>query len=151
MSTSGMATFAFFNEGERDEIKNYLTGHYISINEAIWRNFWLETHQRYPAVVNLAVHLENRQRVYFSEDTAHNLVQTPPESTLTDFFKLCQQDVFEKSLMYIEVPTYYTWTKQKSWFQRKHGKTVQGHEVKALDGNGCVYTVHPNNMECFYL
>ena len=53
--------------------------------------------------------------------------------------------------MYVEVPTYDTWTKQKSWIQQKHGKTFQGHEVKAFDAIGHVYTVHPNNRECFYL
>ena len=102
---SDMATFAI-GEGGRDEIKNYQTGCYI-----LKRVFGLEIPQQYPTVVNLAVHLENGQRVYFIEDTAHNLAKTPPETTLTAFFKLCQQDGFAKSLMYVEVPTYYTWTK----------------------------------------
>ena len=56
-----MATFAIGDEGGRDEIKNYQTGRYILSNEAIWRIFGLEIRQRYPAVVNLAVHLENGQ------------------------------------------------------------------------------------------
>ena len=145
-----MATLAISDEGGRDKIKNYQTGHYILSNEAIWRIFGLEIPQ-YPTVVNLAVHLENGQRVYFTEDTAHNLAQTPPETTLIAFFKLCQQNLFVKSLMYIEVPNYYTWTKQKPWIQRKQGKNIQGHKVKAPDAIGSVYTVHPNNRECFYL
>ena len=107
---SDMAPFAIGSEGRRDEIKKYQTGRYISNDEAILRIFGSEIHQRYPTVVNLAVHLENRQRVYISEDTADNLAQTPPETTITAFFKLCQQDVFVKSLMYVEVPTYSTWT-----------------------------------------
>ena len=86
-----------------------------------------------------------------TEDTAHNLAQTPPETTITAFFKLSQQDVFAKSLMYGEVPPDYTMTKQKPWIRQKQGKTVQGHEVKESDAIGCVYTVHSNNKECFYL
>ena len=89
-----MATFAIGDEYGRDEIKNYQTGHYILSNEVIWRIFGLEIHQRYPTVVNLAVHLENRQKVYFTKDTDHNLGQTPAETTLTTSFKLCQQDVY---------------------------------------------------------
>ena len=85
-----MATFAIGDEDRQDEIKNYQTGCYISSNEAIWR-----IHQGYLTAMNLAVHLENR--VYFTKDTAHNIAKTPPETTLTDFFKLCQQDVFVKS------------------------------------------------------
>ena len=67
---SDMATFAIGDQADRDEMKNYPTGRYISSNEAIRRNFGLEIHQRYPTVVVL---LENGQRVYFAEDTAHNL------------------------------------------------------------------------------
>ena len=44
--------------------------------------------------------------------------------------------------MYVEVPTYYTWTKQKSWIRRKQGKTVLGREVMASDAIGRVYTIH---------
>ena len=107
---SDMVTFAIGDEGGRDEMKNYQTGRYILSNEAIWSIFGLKIHQRYPTVVNLAVYLENRLRVYFTEDTAHNLAQTSSETTLTAFIKLCQRDDFEKSLMYLEFSIYYTST-----------------------------------------
>ena len=65
-----MATFAIGDEGGRDEIKKIIRqGVIISNNEAISGIFGLEIHQRYPTVMNLAVHLENGQRVYFTEDT----------------------------------------------------------------------------------
>ena len=146
-----MATFPIRDEGGLDEIKIYQTGLYISSNEAIRRIFGLEIHHRYPTVVNLAVYRENWQIVYFTEDTAHNLVQTSPETTLTAIFKLFQQDLFAKFLMYVEVPLYYTWIKQKSWIWRKQGKTVQGYEVKVSDAIGRVYNAHPNNWEYFYI
>lgn len=34
-------------------------------------------------VLNLVVNLENGQRVYFNQDTAHNLAQIPPETNLS--------------------------------------------------------------------
>ena len=112
---SDMATSAIGDEGGWDEIKHYQTEPYISSIETIWKVFTLEIHQQHPTVMNFAVHLENGQSVYYTKDRAHNLAQTSPETTLTVFFKLCQLDVFAKSFMYIEIPTYYTWTKQKSW------------------------------------
>ena len=74
-------------------------------------------------------------------------------STDTTWLLLCNyaQGVFEKSLMYLEVPTVYIWTKQKSWIRQKQGKTFQGHEVKASDTIRPVVTVHSQNKECFYL
>ena len=41
-----------------------------SSNEAIWHIFTFSIHERDPVVVHLAVHLENGQRVYFTELTA---------------------------------------------------------------------------------
>ena len=68
---SDMAVFAVEQEGQPiDEIKNYQMGRYISTNEAMWRFLSFPIHQHYPAVVKLAVHLENGQRVYFTEQTA---------------------------------------------------------------------------------
>ena len=58
------------------------------------------TYMTYPTVVNLAVHLENGQRVYFKEANALQRAENPPETTFTAFFKLCQQDEFSKRLFY---------------------------------------------------
>jgi hypothetical protein len=41
-------------------------GIYVSSNEAIWHSFSFPNHERRPTVVHLAIHLENRQRVYFT-------------------------------------------------------------------------------------
>ena len=43
-------------------------GRYISSSEAVWRMLGISIHERYPPVVQLAVHLENGQRVYFNPD-----------------------------------------------------------------------------------
>lgn len=66
---------------------------------------------------------------------------------------LCQEDDFAKTLMYDEVPSYYTYNKQTGLFcRRRRGQLVEGapgvYKEHAL---GRVYTIHPNNSECNYL
>ncbi|GBM00871.1 hypothetical protein AVEN_257377-1 [Araneus ventricosus] len=98
--------------GLNDEIARYQMGRYINSNEAVWRILRFPIHDRYPTVVHLSAHLENGQRVYFASDNAHNT--QPPVTTLTAYFKLCQEDTFAKTLLYIEIPKYYTWNKYKN-------------------------------------
>ena len=151
---SDMAVFGMEKEGEhQDEIKNFQMGRYISTNEAAWRIFGFKIHQRHPTVVNLAVHLENGQRVFFTESTARHIIEQLPETTLSAFFKLCQQDPFAQTLLYADIPSYYTWTNKK-WARRKRGIPVEGWEDEGVfkdEAIGRVYTVHPNQHECFYL
>ena len=49
------------NNDDRDEIKMYQTGRYISSNEAYWRIFGCPIHDHKPTVMQLQVHLENGQ------------------------------------------------------------------------------------------
>ncbi|XP_028968407.1 uncharacterized protein LOC100900896 [Galendromus occidentalis] len=97
-----------------DEVERYCLGRYINSNEAIWRILSFPIHEREPAVVHLAVHLENGQRVYFTTSNVRERAAVPPASTLTAFFDLCrnQDDAFPRSLLYSEVPKYYTWQVQ---------------------------------------
>ena len=104
-------------------------------------------------MVHLAVHLENGQRVFFTEDNLHEKVNEPPKTTLTAFFLLCQKDDFAKTLLYCDVPKYYTWDASGKVFKRRvQGAAVPDYgNVRATDALGRVYTVHPNNFECFFL
>ena len=83
-----MAAFGVKNVDEKDEALQYQLGRYISSNEAFWRLLAFPIHERYPAVVHLGVHLENGQRVYFTEDNAQQKANVPTDTTLTAFFKL---------------------------------------------------------------
>ena len=71
------------------------------------------------------MHLENGQRVYFNAENVHNVVSNPPATTLTAFFELCSKDAFAKTLLYEEVPQYFTW-KNKKFEKRKMGTPVIG-------------------------
>lgn len=140
---------------DRDEIRNYREGRYLSSGEAIWRLLQLDIHDRHPAVVHLQVHLENGQRVYFREDEdRQNLTnRDPPRTTLLGFFELCRDDDFARGLLYSEVPMYYTWSDQgKKFYRRKRGRSVPGHSgIFAYDTIGRIYTVGPRHSECFHL
>ncbi|GBP39021.1 hypothetical protein EVAR_89243_1 [Eumeta japonica] len=86
--------------------------------------------------------------------SARKIASEPPQNTtLTAFFQLCQTDPFAKTLLYVDVPIYYTWDKTRKIFQRrKQGMPEEGHpEIMKTNAIGRVYTVHPNNAECFYL
>lgn len=136
-----------------DEIKDYQCGRYISTNEAVWRILSFPTHERYPAVMHLHVHLQDQQRVYFNETNLQERLARPQNTTLTAFFDLCSKDEFARRLLYNEVPQYYTFNNKEKIFQRrKYGELVEGYpEIRKTNMIGRVYTVHLRNMECFCL
>ena len=128
----------------------YQMGSYISSNEAVWRMLAFSIHERHLADIQLAVHLENGQRVYFTPATAAQQVLAPKETTLMAFFKLCRTDAFARTLLYNQVPSYYTWT--KTWNRRKRRVAVDGHPGVFKDpALTRVYTVHPTQEECYYM
>ena len=106
-------------------------------------------------MIKLSVHLENGERVFWreGENLARRAEEPPKPTTLTSFFTLCQRDEFARTLLYNEVPTYYTWSDSgKDWKRRVRGSPVQGHPgVVSDEALGRVYTVHPINAEAFYL
>lgn len=146
---SDQATFAL--ENEKDEVKIYESGRYISSSEAVWRILGFPIHERFPTVFHLAVHLENGQRVYFNQQNLTDKLTNPPKTTLLAFFELCRTDDFAKTLLYYQVPAYYVWTNSR-FERRKRGVDVVGWPgVKKEHALGRVYTIHPNNTECFHL
>ena len=84
-----------------DEISDYQIACYVSSNEAVRRILEFPIHERDPPVQQLAVHLENDQRVHVTEETAMDRASgDPPKTTLTEFFVLCQRNDFAKTLLY---------------------------------------------------
>lgn len=137
---SDMAVFGLENH-QNDEITQFQMGRYISSNEAVWRILSFNIHERYPTVQHLAVHLENGQRVYFTEENARNRAEQPQNTTLTAFFELCASDTFAKTLLYHEVPNYFIWnTSTKKFQRRKRGAIVlESDGVYSRDALGRVY------------
>ena len=56
-----------------------------------WRILSFPIHERSPAVVHLAVHLQNGQRVYFLESNVQQRALNPPDTKLTAFFSAMQK------------------------------------------------------------
>lgn len=158
---SDMAVFRIALENDNNEISNFQMGRYVSTNEALWRlltfqfiiSFQFQIHERYPTVVHLVVHLENGQRVYFTEANAAQRAERLPSPTLTSFFAMCETDPFAATLIYVEMLKHYTWNHSTKNFQRcKQGTPVPDWpQVFSTDALGRMYTVHPRNDECFYL
>lgn len=150
---SDMAVFGIAAPDANDEVSQYQMGRYVSSNEAVWRIFSFNIHERHPTVVHLAVHLENGQRVYFTAANAAQRAERPPATTLTSFFAICASDPFARTLLYSEMPRYFTWNASSKKFQRRiYGEPVPGYvNVYSTDALGRIYTIHPSNDECFYL
>ena len=53
---------------QTDEINDFVNARYIGSTEAFWKIFHMSIHERFPPVFQLAVHLENGQPVYFTEN-----------------------------------------------------------------------------------
>ncbi|GFR26738.1 ATP-dependent DNA helicase [Trichonephila clavata] len=106
-----MAVFGVENTtASNEEFTQYQLGCYV------WHILSFSIHGRYPTVVHLAVHLENGQCVYFTSENVHAKAMSPPPTTLTEFFTLCRNDIFARTLLYSEVPTYFTWNFQQENF-----------------------------------
>ncbi|CAE1175580.1 unnamed protein product [Acanthosepion pharaonis] len=121
------AMFGIRQEGSVDEIQDFLAGRVISSTANPWHIFSFPIHERFPAIVQLAVHLENDELRYFSADVAMNVAARTKDTTLTAFFKLCRQDEFARTLLYPDVPSYYVWTKKNTWARRKGRANVEGY------------------------
>jgi len=48
---------------DKIDVHFYQSGRYIS--SSVWKMLAFPIHERFPAIVHLAVHLENGQRIYF--------------------------------------------------------------------------------------
>ena len=98
-------------------------------------------------------HLENGQRVYFTEENAQEVAETPTDTTLTVYFKLNAEDAFARTLLYNEVPAFFTFDSKGNKFKRRQrGEPVNGHDdVRRSDVVGRVYTVHLRHAECYFL
>ncbi|XP_035223759.1 uncharacterized protein LOC118196414 [Stegodyphus dumicola] len=82
-----------------------------------------------------------------------NGVQAPQETTLTSFFKLCTQDNFARNLLYNQIPstTHGTAGTRVGIAVNKGQIVPEKTGIRSTDALGRVYTVHPNNSECFHL
>ncbi|SGZ29667.1 BQ5605_C050g12472 [Microbotryum silenes-dioicae] len=133
------------DEPVRDEINEFVEGRYISAPEAVHRLFGFSVGRVWPPVNRLPVHLENQQSVQINPNEPLPLDTPPTRSKLTGFFDLCAaapDGELTTTLLYTNVPRYYSWNKEKlRWKRRVHDRNVIGQ----------IYTVPLRSGERFYL
>lgn len=133
-----------------DEIKQYLNARYVSSAESCWRIFGFNMCSNSPTVYRLAVHLENQQMVYFSDDSNLQEVvanRRNSETTLTAWMKynrnahlLHPRDDDAKDILYANFPKYYTYGNNQ-WRKRIYNHYTIGR----------MYVAHPTEGERYYL
>ena len=136
-------------EYQRDEIRRWIDGRYISPPEASWRILRFEMHDQVPAVVRLQVHLEGHHMVTFNpNDNIEDVVQrgTQQRTTLTAYFEANANNgplgAEARQHTYQEFPQYFTWDDVgKQWNLRKQ----KGFSL------GRMYFIKPTAGEQYYL
>ena len=161
---SDQMMFAVQPDGAIDEIAQFQHGRYLGAMEAAWRLLDRPIHGHYPPVQQLHLHLDgDERRVVFRGDENLDAVlrhEANNPSMLSDFFELCQRDEFAATLLYTEVPRYYTWqprgrgenARPAHWRRRLRGQAhpdVPG--VFMSDTLSRVYTTTPRAGEVFFL
>ncbi|KAF0707409.1 ATP-dependent DNA helicase PIF1-like, partial [Aphis craccivora] len=78
-----------------------------------------------------------------SSVVAQKKVEKPPETTLIAFFSICQTDDFAKTLLYYDIPKYFTWDNSQKKFNRRKQGIRHSPEIFQSDTLGRMYTIHP--------
>ncbi|KAM0915483.1 hypothetical protein ACQ4PT_010818 [Festuca glaucescens] len=132
----------------RNEIDEYVKCRYLSACEACWRMFAFDIHVRAPSVERLVVHLENMNRIIYSQDdNLADVVRNPSKykTMLTEWFVANQRYTDARELTYLQFPSKWRWdTSSKRWRRRRR-------QLKFGPPIGRVYNVHPSCGELFYL
>ena len=105
----------------------------------------------------LDLHLSNEdRRVQFREDAnLEAVLRSQRPSKLTGFFQLCAEDAFAATLLYLDIPRFYSWDDRTSlgrWKRRKRGAphpTEAG--VVVTDTLGRIFTTTPRAGDLYFL
>ena len=133
---------------DRDEIKRYTEGRYISPSEASHCIYQFDVHRQIPNVVRLQIHLPGQHMVTFNpnEDIDAVLSRASQERmTLTAYFEanasLGDLGVQARKYTYQEFPQHFTWKLDgKKWSIRQKDRVI-----------GRMFFVPPTAGERFYL
>ncbi len=128
----------------RDEIKAYLEGRYVSASEASWRLFSFRMHDGTPSVTCLVVHEPGMHMIVYNDNA--NIFETinseqNQKTTLTEYFQANIDYPLARVVTYMDFPSVFTWINgMKKWTIRQKGCCV-----------GRLYFVSPSTGERYFL
>ena len=133
---------------DRDEIKRYTEGRYISPPDACHRIYQFDVHGQVPSVIRLQIHLPGQHMVVFNPDENIDTIFTRASherTTLTAYFKANASStdlgIKARKYTYQEFPQHFTWKPDvKRWVIRKKDSAI-----------GRMFFVPPTAGERFYL
>ena len=98
-----------------DEISYYEDMRTVGATEAFWRICEFDLHTRFPTVVSLFIHLEDKQNICFENDTnLQQSLQNPAKYTqFTSFFLYNEQhhNGLNNQVTYMDLPLRFAWKK----------------------------------------
>ncbi len=128
----------------RDEIKAYLEGRYVSVSEASWRLFSFRMHDGTPYVTHLAVHEPKMHTVVYNDNAnIFEIVNSEQnqKTTLTKYFQANIDYPLARVVTYMDFPSVFTWTNgTQKWTIRQRGCCVRR-----------LYFVSPSASERYFL
>ena len=101
-----------------DEILQHLNAQYVGPHQAVFRIMKYDMHDKSHVIIQLAVHLPLEQTIPFRPGQEDRALEVGQKTTLTEFFKLNEQDDTAHQYFYHEIPEHFTFIKQKVWQPR---------------------------------
>lgn len=80
--------------------------------EACWRTYAFPMHVSSHSVIQLAVHLENEERLMYVRGMEADAVRRPPRSTLLGAFQLYATSLEARKYKYEELPEHYKYNQR---------------------------------------
>ncbi|KAL6582875.1 hypothetical protein OROMI_004953 [Orobanche minor] len=130
----------------KDEIADFQSARWLCAPEAMWRIYAFLLSEIYPPVMQLHVHLPNKQHVLFSPSRFLPEVIANPSASktqLTEFFRMNADSaaISQMALLYKDFPHFFVWDgSKKTWHRRLKGTCI-----------GRLVTASPADGERYYL
>jgi hypothetical protein len=103
----------------RDEIKAYLEGRYVSTSETSWRLFSFRMHDGTSSVTRLAVHKPGMHTVVYNDNASIFEIVNSEQNQKTMFTEYFQANIdypLAREVTYMDFPFVFTWTNgTKKW------------------------------------
>ena len=107
-----------------DEIQHYINTRYVSPGEAVWHIFSFPMQDKSHSVERLPVHTADFQQVVFEEGREEEaLARAEGDTKLTGWFKLNQEDIRFRNVLYADIISTHSWDKnRKRWKRRRRNR-----------------------------